>query len=150
MGHGRRLVYTGGRFDWGDHGDDWIDETTPEPITDGRRACPPGRLPRRAAPRRRPRRGPSPRGRVGPGGLFAAALVYRARKGRLRCIGRGTNWWSCVHVEDLATAYVIALTRAEPGAVYAIVDEEPLPLRELIDLITDALEQSRVGTARQR
>lgn len=26
---GRRLVYTGGCFDWGDHGDEWIDEATP-------------------------------------------------------------------------------------------------------------------------
>ena len=27
--HGRRLVYTGGCFDWGDHGEGWIDENTP-------------------------------------------------------------------------------------------------------------------------
>ncbi|MGI8529925.1 MAG: NAD-dependent epimerase/dehydratase family protein [Geodermatophilaceae bacterium] len=27
--HGRRLLYTGGCFDWGDHGEEWIDETTP-------------------------------------------------------------------------------------------------------------------------
>ena len=27
--HSRRLVYTGGCFDWGDHGEDVIDEGTP-------------------------------------------------------------------------------------------------------------------------
>ena len=83
----------------------------------------------------------------GPGGLFASAFVEQARKGRLRCIGRGDNWWSCVHVDDLAQAYLAALTSAPAGAAYAVVDDEPLRLRELTDLTTDALGGPRVGTA---
>lgn len=83
----------------------------------------------------------------GPGGLFATAFVDQARRGRLRCIGRGANWWSCVHVEDLGAAYVAALTGAPAGAAYAVVDDEPLRLRELTDLTTDALGRPRVGTA---
>ena len=83
----------------------------------------------------------------GPGGLFASAFVDQARRGRLRCIGAGRNWWSCVHVEDLAAAHVAALVRARPGAAYAVVDDEPLRLKELTDLVTDALGRPRVGTA---
>ncbi|MEX5721075.1 NAD-dependent epimerase/dehydratase family protein [Geodermatophilus maliterrae] len=83
----------------------------------------------------------------GPGGLLASASVEQARNGQLRCIGRGRNWWSCVHVEDLAAAYLAALTRAPAGAAFAVVDDEPLRLRELTDLTTDALDRPRVGTA---
>ena len=39
--HGRRLVYTGGCFDFGDHGDEWIDEATPltpSPLGEGHSA----------------------------------------------------------------------------------------------------------------
>jgi nucleoside-diphosphate-sugar epimerase len=53
----------------------------------------------------------------GPGGLLRTALVDQARRGRLRCIGPGRNWWSCVHVEDLGRAYAAALTTAAPGRI---------------------------------
>jgi nucleoside-diphosphate-sugar epimerase len=147
--HGRRLIYTGGCFDWGDHGENWIDESTPltpSPMgvgharqatyLDGRYRADGLDVVRL-----------SPGFVYGPGGLFASAFVDQARKGRLRCIGRGTNWWSCVHVDDLAAAYLAALIHAESGAAYAVVDDEPLRLRELTDLTTDALGQRRVGTA---
>ena len=51
----------------------------------------------------------------GPGGLFASAFVEQGRQGRLRCIGQECNWWSCVHVDDLAAAYAAAPTGAQPG-----------------------------------
>ncbi len=82
----------------------------------------------------------------GPGGLFASAFVERAPKGRLRCIGRGANWWSCVHVDDLAAAYVLAATSDRPGTADAVVDDEPLRLRGLIDPVTDAPGRPRTGT----
>ena len=147
--HGRRLVYTGGCFDWGDHGERWVDETTPltpSPMGVGHA--------RQAAvlDRRHREEGLdvvrlSPGFVHGPGGLFATAFVDQARAGRLRCIGSGRNWWSCVHVDDLAAAYLAALEEAAPGSSYAVVDDEPLRLRELTDLTTDALGVRRVGTA---
>ncbi|GAB3302761.1 NAD-dependent epimerase/dehydratase family protein [Geodermatophilus aquaeductus] len=145
---GARLVYTGGCFDWGDHGDDVVDEGTPlspSPMGEGHA--------RQAAELDRRHRADgldvvrlSPGFVYGPGGLFASAFVDQARRGRLRCIGAGTNWWSCVHVDDLAAAYVAALTGARPGAAYAVVHDEPLRLRELTDLVTDALGRSRTGS----
>ena len=147
--HGRRLVYTGGCFDWGDHGEDWITEATPltpSPMGVGHA--------RQAVELDRRHREDgldvvrlSPGFVYGPGGLFRTAFVDQARQGRLRCIGAGHNWWSCVHVDDLAGAYVLALTAAPAGSAYAVVDDEPLRLRELTDLTTDALGAARVGTA---
>jgi dihydroflavonol-4-reductase len=145
---GTRLVHTGGCFDRGDHGEDVVDEDTPltpSPMGVGHA--------RRAADLDRRHREDgldvvrlSPGSSTGPGGLFASAFVEQARRGRLRCIGRGANWWSCVHVDDLAAAYVLAATAARPGAACAVVDDEPLRLRELTDLVTDALGRPRVGT----
>ena len=148
MAHGRRLVYTGGCFDWGDHGEDWITEDTP--LTPSPMGVGHARQAHYLQQRHRDDGLDvvrlSPGFVYGPGGLFASAFVDQARRGRLRCIGRGTNWWSPVHVEDLADAYVAALTGAAPGAAYAVVDDEPLCLRELTDLVTDALRRKRVGT----
>ena len=88
--HGRRLVYTGGCFDFGDHGDAWIDESTPltpSPLGEGHTAM---AHELEAAHRERGldvvRLAP---GFVyGAGGLFRTAFVDQAVKGRLRCIGR--------------------------------------------------------------
>lgn len=146
--HGRRLVYTGGCFDWGDHGDAWVDEDTP--LTPSPMGV--GHARQAAYLDARARDGLdvvrlSPGFVYGPGGLFRSAFVDQARRGRLRCIGPGANWWSCIHVEDLARAYAGALAGAPAGSSYAVVDDEPLRLRELTDLTTDALGMKRTGTA---
>lgn len=147
--HGRRLVYTGGCFDWGDRGAEWITESTaltPSPMGVGHA--------RQAAYLDGRHLGDgldvvrlSPAFVYGPGGLFKTAFIDQARKGRLRCIGRGDNWWSCVHVDDLAAAYQAALESAPAGASYAVADGQPVTLREITDLTTDALGRPRVGTA---
>ncbi|MDZ5663182.1 NAD-dependent epimerase/dehydratase family protein [Nocardioides sp. S-58] len=148
VGHGRRLVYTGGCFDWGDHGDAWIDEATP--LTPSPLGVGHARMARELDALHRDRGLDvvrlSPGFVYGPGGLFASAFVEQAEQGRLRCLGAGRNWWSCVHVDDLASAYVAALARAQPGSAYAVVDDEPLRLRELTDLVTDAMGRPRVGS----
>ena len=83
----------------------------------------------------------------GPGGLLKTALVDQARRGRLRCIGPGRNWWSCVHVEDLGRAYAAALATAAPGSYYAVADDEPIRLRDLTDVVTDAMKINRVDSS---
>ena len=145
--HGRRLVYTGGCFDWGDRGEDWIDESTPlspSPMGVGhaRMAAMLSKL--------HQERGLdvvrlNPVFVYGPGGLLASAFVDQASKGRLRCIGSGQNWWSCIHVADLGRAYAAAVVRAAPGSNYAVADDQPIRLRELTDLVTDAMARPRVG-----
>ena len=145
----KRLVYTGGCFDWGDHGDELITEQTPlapSPMGQGhaREAA--------ALQKLHDERGldvvrMNPGFVYGPGGLLKTALVDQARRGRLRCIGPGRNWWSCVHVEDLGRAYAAALTKAAPGSYYAVADSEPIRLRDLTDVVTDAMQTKRVGSS---
>jgi nucleoside-diphosphate-sugar epimerase len=51
-----------------------------------------------------------------------------------------------VHRDDLATAFVTALHDAPSGAEYNVVDGHPLPLRTLVDHVTDGMGRKRVGT----
>lgn len=142
---GKRLVYTSGCFNYGNRGDEWITEATPfapSPLGVGHAA---------EVTALRQRDGldlvvVSPGFVYGPGGLFKSAFWEQGRQGRLRCIGSGRNYWSCVHVDDLATAYPAALDRAPAGGEYNIIDNTPLPLRSLVDQITDAMGLARVGT----
>src|SRR5215470_5803735 len=131
--HGRRLLYTGGCFDWGDHGEEWITEDTalsPSPMGEGH-AREAGLLQQMHSERGLDVVRLNPGFVYGPGGLLRSAFVDQARTGRLRCIGPGANWWSCVHVDDLGRAYAAALATARPGAYYAV---------------TDAMRLSRVGS----
>jgi len=148
LDQGRRLLYTGGCFDWGDHGDEWITEETvlsPSPMGEGhaREAL---LLQRMHAERGLDVVRLNPGFVYGPGGLLRSAFVDQARKGRLRCIGTGSNWWSCVHVDDLGRAYAAALTGARPGSYYAVADSDPIRLRDLTDVVTDAMKLPRAGS----
>ena len=148
LDHGRRLMYTGGCFDWGDHGDDWITEETalsPSPMGEGH-AREARLLQRMHAERGLDVVRLNPGFVYGPGGLLRSAFVDQASKGRLRCIGTGSNWWSCVHVDDLGRAYAAALTGARPGSYYAVADSDPIRLRDLTDVVTDAMKLPRVGS----
>jgi nucleoside-diphosphate-sugar epimerase len=82
----------------------------------------------------------------GPGGLFKSAFWDQARRGRLRCIGDGHSYGSCVHIDDLANGYCAARERAPADGEYNLVDDAPLRLREFVDLVTDAMQSKRVGT----
>ena len=148
LDHGRRLMYTGGCFDWGDHGDDWITEETalsPSPMGEGH-AREARLLQDMHAERGLDVVRLNPGFVYGPGGLLRSAFVDQASKGRLRCIGTGSNWWSCVHVDDLGRAYAAALTGARPGSYYAVADSDPIRLRDLTDVVTDAMKLPRVGS----
>jgi nucleoside-diphosphate-sugar epimerase len=66
------------------------------------------------------------------GGLYGSPddpQVELVRKRRFPLVGDGGGVWSFVHLDDAASATVLALERGEPG-VYNIVDDEPAPVRE--------------------
>jgi nucleoside-diphosphate-sugar epimerase len=76
----------------------------------------------------------------GPGGWFAEEIVARLRGvGRFAVVGSGENWWDVVHVEDVAAAIVDAVERAPSGALYHVVDDEPIRYREFVSLTARAL-----------
>jgi dihydroflavonol-4-reductase len=134
--HGRRLMYASGGWVFGDHGDRWIDESV------AHRPNPLGVWHAAAVARLRAMAAGGLDAVVlhagfvyGPGGNFQAAFAEQARKsGKIRYPGDGSNYWSCVHLDDLAAAYVAALERAPAGAEYNLADDEPLPLAQFARL----------------
>ncbi len=59
------------------------------------------------------------------------------RKRQFPIIGNGAGVWSFTHVDDAATAAVIAVERGAPG-VYNIVDDEPAPVAEWLPVFAEA------------
>lgn len=152
LASGARLIYTSGCYTYGDRGDQWITEATPfapSPLGASHAA-------QVSWLRERRDRGLDyvvlSLGFVyGPGGNFVKAFYEPARRGLLRCIGPGTNFFSSVHVDDAAAAYLAAL-RAAPAATtpageeYLIADDAPLRMRDWIDEITTAMGRRKAGT----
>lgn len=76
----------------------------------------------------------------GPGGWFAEEFVDRLRQpGRFAVIGSGENWWDVVRVEDVARACVQAAEDAPAGALYHVVDDEPIRFYDFVALAASAL-----------
>jgi nucleoside-diphosphate-sugar epimerase len=82
----------------------------------------------------------------GPGGWFAVEIVARLRgPGRAAVVGKGDNWWDVVHVDDVAAGFVAAAEKAPSGAVYHLVDDEPITQYDFVALVARAL-----GTGKPR
>lgn len=120
---------------YGDHGGDWVDETTPlAPST--RRGV--ARVKAEAA------WGAIPdlplhifrlAGIYGPGrGPFA-----KVRKGTARRIIKQGQVFSRIHVEDIAQALELSLANPQPGAVYNLCDDDPAPPQDVIGHAADLL-----------
>jgi len=76
----------------------------------------------------------------GAGGWYVEEFVARLRQpGRFAVIGKGSNWWDVVRVEDVATALCDTAERAPAGALYHVVDDEPITFRDFIALTAKAL-----------
>jgi nucleoside-diphosphate-sugar epimerase len=57
--------------------------------------------------------------------------VQRMMNGDLPLIGDGENYWSFVHVDDLADLYLLALERSSPGELFLAAHGEPLKWKDL-------------------
>jgi nucleoside-diphosphate-sugar epimerase len=76
----------------------------------------------------------------GSGGWYAHELVAGLRRpGRAAVIGNGRNLWDVVHVEDVASALVLAVEQAEAGETYHVVDDEPITFYDFMALTAQAL-----------
>jgi 2-alkyl-3-oxoalkanoate reductase len=64
--------------------------------------------------------------------------VIPVRKRQFPIVGDGNGWASFIHLEDAASATVLALELDGP-AVYNIVDDEPAPVREWLPVLAQAL-----------
>jgi nucleoside-diphosphate-sugar epimerase len=80
----------------------------------------------------------------GPGGWYEEEFVKRLKQpGRFAVIGSGENWWDVVRVEDVASAFVDAAERAPSGALYHVVDDEPIRYYDFVALTAQALGVGR-------
>lgn len=123
----RRLVFVSSSAVYGDHGQDWIDEDTPEnPLSfNGRILLEAERwLRNQGLPATRLRLA----GLYGPGRL---QLVGRLRAGMARAPRRPPHWANRIHVEDAAAAIDHLLHLPDAGPLYLGCDDTPLPLHEL-------------------
>lgn len=74
---------------------------------------------------------------------FVPRILERARAGRLRIVGDGTNRVDAIYVDDAATAHLLAAERLAVGApmagrAYFLGLGEPLPLWDLVNRILAA------------
>jgi nucleoside-diphosphate-sugar epimerase len=75
------------------------------------------------------------------GGFYGTAndaLVAPVRKRQFPIVGNGGGFISFIHLDDAATATVLALEHDGP-AIYNIVDDEPAPAREWLPVLAKAL-----------
>jgi nucleoside-diphosphate-sugar epimerase len=75
------------------------------------------------------------------GAFYGAAndgLIEPVRKRQYPIIGDGGGYISWIHLDDAATATVLALEHDTP-AIYNIVDDEPAPVREWLPVLVQAL-----------
>ena len=81
-------------------------------------------------------------GFYGPGTTISQApdalMAAPVRKRRFPIVGDGGGFFSHIHVDDAASATVIAVERGEPG-VYNVVDDDPAPVREWLPVLASAL-----------
>ena len=61
------------------------------------------------------------------------------RKRQFPLVGDGGGVWSFVHLDDAASATVLALERGKTG-IYNIVDDDPAPVREWLPALATVLE----------
>ncbi len=75
-------------------------------------------------------------------GSFYGAPVDPAldaiRERKVPIVGDGGGMWSFVHVEDAASATVLALERGKPG-VYNVTDDDPAPARDVLPALAEAV-----------
>lgn len=148
LAHDKALLYTSGYFNYGDHGDTWITETTPtrpSPLGVGHQQMVDYLVDRHR--QQGLRVAVLTAGFVyGAGGLFRTAFYDTLQKGQLRVFGRGLNYWSPVHVDDLAQAFALVSEGQYWGENFNIVDDQPIRLRELVGHLTRQANHKPVGS----
>lgn len=148
VANSKSLIYTSGYFCYGDHGDTLITEATPTnptPLGMGHQQMVEYLF---GLQRQQGLRvAVLTAGFVyGAGGLFKTSFYDTLQKGQLRVFGRGLNYWSPVHVDDLAQAFALVSEGHYWGENFNIVDDQPIRLRELVNQLTSQTGHKPVGS----
>lgn len=120
---------------YGDHAGGWVDETTPlSPSTDRGRARVTAEADWQSIPGL-PLHIFRLAGIYGPGrGPFA-----KVRAGTARRIIKKGQFFSRIHVEDIAQVLEASINRPRPGAIYNVCDDDPAPPQDVIAFAAELL-----------
>lgn len=67
-------------------------------------------------------------------------LINQAIKsGTARCIGRGENIWSTIHIEDLANLYLKVIQTAPIGGTFLFAESGEVRFKDLVEKIRESL-----------
>jgi nucleoside-diphosphate-sugar epimerase len=75
------------------------------------------------------------------GGFYGAAndgMIGPVRKRMVPIVGPGDGYTSFIHLEDAASATVLALDHSGPD-IFNVVDDEPAPMRDWLPVMAEAL-----------
>jgi 2-alkyl-3-oxoalkanoate reductase len=81
-------------------------------------------------------------GFYGPGTSLNAdggEITEAVRRRKFPVVGNGGGVWSFTHIADAASAVVAALDPGVPAGTYAIVDDDPAPVREWLPALASAI-----------
>lgn len=73
----------------------------------------------------------------GNGGAVSELFRGAIEEGAATYVGDGDNRWPLVHRDDVAALYRLVIEKRATG-IYHAVDEEPLPVREVAELVSQA------------
>ncbi len=73
-------------------------------------------------------------------GSWFREMVTEIRSGRFQQIGPGENHWSLVDVSDAGRALALLGRQGGSGEDYLVVDDHPVPVRELVRTLADLLK----------
>jgi nucleoside-diphosphate-sugar epimerase len=78
----------------------------------------------------------------GPGTSTDDVWFRQLRQGKLTLPGSGQDWLSCVHVADLAAAFVKVVEDAPPRTGWIAADDQPLRWIDLFKVVAGLADQS--------
>lgn len=137
----RQVLLVSSSAVYGEHDGGWVDETTP-PAPLGFNGTLLLEAERWLAAQAVPATVLRLAGLYGPGRL---QLIERLRAGAAR-VPRGTpHWANRIHVDDAAAAIVHLLRLPAPAPLYLGVDDTPLPLDELYDVLARLIDAPPPG-----
>jgi nucleoside-diphosphate-sugar epimerase len=92
---------------------------------------------------------PQVHGADGKAGLITYLLDGARQKGAAAYVGEGSERWAAAHRQDVARLYRLALERGAVDGIYHAVGEEGVPMRQVIEVISRALNVPTISIKKE-